>query len=123
VYNIIIKLCGFSFKSLDIFYDQIGKTRAAMGRAEMMPHRFIIILYTRPLPPRAIAPVAWQRSRPQGPRLHAAAVPRALRLQGQPRAPPATAAHRQRPSGLPLRGEVRQHRGQALPLMQGVQGG
>ena len=42
----------FSFKALDIFYDQIGKTRAAMGRAEMMPHSFIIILYTRLLPLR-----------------------------------------------------------------------
>jgi hypothetical protein len=31
---------GFSFKSLDIFYDQIGKTRAAlaMGRAAMISH-------------------------------------------------------------------------------------
>ena len=28
----------FSFKSLDIFYDQIGKTRAAMGRAAMIAH-------------------------------------------------------------------------------------
>jgi hypothetical protein len=35
--------------SLAIFYDQIGKTRAAMGRAAIIAHSYIIIFSRRSL--------------------------------------------------------------------------
>jgi hypothetical protein len=38
---------GFFFNFPSTFYDQIGKTRAAMGRAAIIAHSFIIILYAR----------------------------------------------------------------------------
>jgi hypothetical protein len=47
-----------SFKSLDIFYDQIGKTRAATGRAAMIAqHCYIInLLYCTPDLTMAVPP-------------------------------------------------------------------